>query len=151
MFSSAYFTRFLRILVWTAKSPSLLSNDFSSYSSIYSAIHGCSNNSLIDGRSCWFLVKHLRMKSFAFSLISSQFSFLLELKTTYLCLIFQSIFLRLLVDSNGVLPERSWYVITPKLQTSTFSQYGSLFTSSGAMYSGEPRTSVIPSPFLSNF
>jgi hypothetical protein len=46
---------------------------------------------------------------------------------------------------KGVYPLSSKYVMHPKAQTSTFSEYAYLFTSSGAMYNGEPKTKVIPS------
>jgi len=46
---------------------------------------------------------------------------------------------------KGVCPQSNKYVMHPRAHTSTFSEYAYRFTSSGAIYNGDPKTNVIPS------
>lgn len=84
-----------------------------------SQIQGCSNSSAIEERVFWFLSRHRRMNSFAFGEI--RFHCGSEKSTAFwqMFLLIYSMFLAM----NGVDPHRSWYVITPRLHTSTFSSY----------------------------
>ena len=105
-----------------------------------SLIHGCSNRSDTHTRLYWSFSRQVLMKFLAFSLISRHYRLL---NVTSLLQMFVWIRCKFL-PSKGVLPHKSWYVMIPRLQTSTLSVYLSLLTSSGAMYSGVPKKRSIP-------